>query len=116
MSNVNRLQEIISDDLFPTVQHISDVKQVLDFMRPHAQPLREEQVRAILYLRELGNNKTMHPKGNPYENLIKKIEEYREIIADPEIFLDTIESLVPKPPRPILMSSDGTFKKIQPQK
>lgn len=116
MSNANRLQEIISDDLFPTVQHVSDVKQVLEFMRPHAQPLREEQVRAILFLQELGNNKLMHPDGNPYEKLIKKIEVYREVIADPEFFLDTIESLVPKPPKPILMAGDGTFKKVQPQK
>lgn len=116
MSNSNRLQEIISDDLFPTVQHVSDVKQVLEFMRPHAQPLREEQVRAILYLNQLGENKDLHPEGNPYKKLIDKVISYREIIADPEFFLDTIEALVPKPPKPILMSGDGTFKKIQPAK
>lgn len=112
----DKLQQVIGDDLFPTVQHISDVKQVLDFMRPVAQPLREAQVRAILYLQELGNNRVMHPEGNPYEKLIKQIVEFREAIADPEFFIDTIEALVPKPPRPILMTQDGNFKKVQPSK
>ena len=85
-------------------------------MRPHAQPLREEQVRAILYLEHLGENKLLHPGKNPYKDLIKHIIGYREMIADPEFFLDTIESLVPKPPKPILMTDQGQFKKITPAK
>lgn len=116
MSTANKLQEVISDDLFPNVQHISDVKQVLDFMRPVAQPLREEQVRAMLYLEQLGRNRDLHPDGNPYLKIVEYIVDYREKIADPELFLDTIEALVPKPPKPILMAGDGSFKKIQPAK
>jgi len=116
MSTANKLQEIISDDLFPNVQHVSDVKQVLEFMRPNAAPLREEQVRGILYLQSLGDNKLLHPDGNPYTKVIEKIIAYKEQIADPEFFLDTIEALVPKPPKPILMNNDGQFKKIQPSK
>lgn len=112
----NKLQEVISDDLFPNVQHVSDVKQVLEFMRPNAAPLREEQVRAILYLQELGENKLLHPSGNPYKKLIEQIIGFKEHIADPEFFLDTIEALVPKPPKPILMTNDGQLKKIQPAK
>jgi hypothetical protein len=115
MATADKLQQVIGDDLFPTVQNISDVKQVLDFMRPVSQPLREEQVRAILYLQELGNNRDMHPDGNPYNDLIKVIVEYREKIADPDFYIDTIEALVPKPPRPILMTGDGQFKKINPK-
>lgn len=114
MDNQNKLQDVISDDLFPTVQHVSDVKQVLEFMRPVAQPLREEQIRAILYLEALGNNRDMHPQGNPYLKIIEQIIDHREKIADPDIFLDTIGELIPKPPKPILMNEKGEFKKIQP--
>ncbi|MCM3593647.1 hypothetical protein M4D58_23785 [Brevibacillus borstelensis] len=116
MAGADKLQQVIGDDLFPNVQSISDVKQVLDFMQPVSQPLREEQVRAILYLQDLGSNQEMHPGGNPYEKLIKAIVDYREKIADPEFYIDTIEALVPKPPRPILMTGDGNFKKVQPAK
>lgn len=115
-AGADKLQQVIGDDLFPTVQNISDVKQVLDFMRPVAQPLREDQIRAILYLQELGNNRDIHPAGNPYEKLIKAIVDFRQDIADPEFYIDTIEALVPKPPRPILMNADGQFKKVQPAK
>lgn len=109
----SQLQDVINDSLFPTVQNIADVKQVLDFMRPVTQPLREEQVRAILYLEELGSNTYLHPNGNPYKNLIKAISSFREEIADPNFYIDTIEALVPKPQKPILMSGDGTYRKIQ---
>ncbi len=49
-SNAEKLQNVISDNLFPEVQHISDVKQVLEVMRPNAQELQEPQVRALIYL------------------------------------------------------------------
>ncbi len=114
--SAEKLQTVIGDDLFPTVNHVSDVKQVLEFIQPHTQPLREEQIRGILYLQELGNNKDLHPEGNPYKEIIKYVIEKREIIADPEYLLDTIEALIPKPPKPILMTQDGTFKKIQQSK
>lgn len=116
MAGADKLQQVIGDDLFPTVQNISDVKQVLDFMRPVAQPLREEQIRAILYLQELGSNRYLYPDGNPYTALIKMIVDYRKDLADPEFYIDVIEALVPKPPRPILMTETGKFKKVQPEK
>lgn len=109
-----KLQDVISDDLFPTVQHISDVKQVLEFMRPVAKELRAEQVRAILYLHELGENRELHPDGNPYKKIIQEIIQHRTTVASPEIYLDTIEALIPKPPRPILMTQDGQFKHVKP--
>jgi hypothetical protein len=115
MSDVsNKLQDVISDDLFPNVQHVSDVKQVLEFFKPVAQPMRQEQIRAILYLESLGNNRIMHPGGNPYLKLIEQVIDHREKIADPDVFLDVIGELIPKPPKPILMNDKGEFKKIQP--
>lgn len=114
--NADRIQQVIGDDLFPTVSHVSDVKQVLEFMEPNAQPLRQEQLQAILYLQELGNNKTIHPDGNPYKHIIDFVIKSKNLIADPEFFLDTIEALIPKPPKPILMSQNGEFKKIQASK
>jgi hypothetical protein len=116
MAGDNKLQQVIGDDLFPSVQHVSDVKQVLEFMKPVSKPLREEQVRAILYLQDLGNNQELHPGGNPYKELIKMIVDFRKDLSDPEFYIDTIEALVPKPPRPILMTGDGQFKKVQPAK
>lgn len=114
--NAQKLQDVINDSLFPQTVQVADVKQVLDFMKPVAQPLREEQIRAILYLQELGENKLIHPDGNPYKKLIEAVVNYREQIADPEFYIDTIEALVPKPPRPILVTNDGQVKKIQPAK
>lgn len=114
--SAHKLQDVINDSLFPTVQNIADVKQVLDFMKPVTQPLREEQVQAILFLQEIGGNTYIHPNGNPYTKIIEAISKYRQEIADPEFYIDTIEALVPKPPKPILLSDSGTFKKIKPEK
>src|SRR5690625_3334382 len=43
--NADRLQSVISDDLFPQVHHISDVKQVIEEMEGLAQNLREPQMK-----------------------------------------------------------------------
>lgn len=114
--NANKLQDVINDSLFPQTVQVADVKQVLDFMKKVTAPLREEQVRAILFLQELGDDRYIHPNGNPYSKLIESISKYRDQLADPEFYIDTIEALVPKPPRPILMSEDGKVKKIQTAK
>ncbi|MGG3873219.1 hypothetical protein [Brevibacillus laterosporus] len=114
--NATKLQDVINDTLFPTIQNIADVKQVLDFMKPVTQPLREEQVRAILYLEQLGNNKLLHPEENPYKGLIESIKKFRQDLADPEFYIDTIEALVPKPPKPILLKDDGKYTKLQQSK
>lgn len=103
-SNADKLQSVISDDLFPTVNHISDVKQVLEEMTLKAQSLREPQIKALLLLENLGENKYLHEK-NPYKALVKSIlNDYKKGVANPEYYLDTIAELIPKPPRPILMS------------
>lgn len=110
MSNADKLQSVISDDLFPNVQHISDVKQVIEVMRDKAQNIREPQLKAIIFLSEMGENKYLHEK-NPYGDLIKEIlSSYKIGVANPEYYLDTITELIPKPPRPILMDE---FKKQQ---
>lgn len=106
IDNADKIQSAISDHLFPNVQHVSDVKQVLEFMLDVAAPLSEEQLRAILLLEHLGNNKRLHDK-NPYDFIIKKITgEYKRHVAKTEVFLRTIEELIPKPPKPIIMA-DG---------
>ena len=103
MSNADKLQNVISDDLFPNVQHISDVKQVIEIMKDKAQNLREPQLKAIILLSEMGENKYLHEK-NPYGDLIKSIlNDYKVGIASPDYYLETIEALIPKPPRPIVM-------------
>lgn len=107
VDNADKIQSAISDHLFPNVQHVSDVKQVLEFMHDVAAPLSEEQLRAIIYLEQLGNNKRLHEK-NPYEFIIKKITgEYKRHVAKTEVFLRTIEELIPKPPKPIIMADGG---------
>ncbi|MFP7202627.1 hypothetical protein SFC08_16780 [Lysinibacillus halotolerans] len=110
-TNGEKLQSVISDDLFPQVQHISDVKQVLEEMKGNAQNLREPQMKGLLFLNAMGENEYLHKDGNPYKELYKFItEKGKEYVADPEYFLDTIESLIPKPPKPIVLAEKGMKK------
>lgn len=107
-NNADKLQSVISDDLFPQVQHISDVKQVIEEMQGKSQNLREPQVKALLLLQRLGENEYLYPEKNPYEDVIKYIKkEGKQAVANPEYYLDTIEALIPKPPKPIVMAPDG---------
>lgn len=108
LKNANTLQDVIGDDLFPQLQHISDVKQVLELMQGVSQNISQEQLRAIIMLNELGENKAIHPNGNPYSKLVKAITtDYKTAIANPSFYLDTIEELIPKPPKPIVFAPNG---------
>lgn len=107
VNNAQKIQSVINDDLFPTVQNISDVKQVLEFMEDYAAPLSEDQLRALLLLESMGNNERLHGKSNPYKPIIDKlIGPYKRYVARTEVFLKTIEELNPKPPKPIILA-DG---------
>lgn len=103
-SNSDKLQSVISDDLFPQVQHISDVKQVLTEMKTNAQELQEWQIKAIIFLKQLGENEYLHGDKNPYKEIIDFIMEGKVLVANPDYYLDTIEALIPKPPKPIVMA------------
>lgn len=108
LNSANTLQDIIGDSLFQQPVHISDVKQVLESMRDVAQNISQDQLRAIVLLKQMGENKVIHPDGNPYENLIKAIlTDYKVAIANPAFYLDTIEELIPKPPKPIVFAPNG---------
>lgn len=109
-TNSERLQQVISDDLFPQMQHISDVKQVLDLAKDLAQNFREPQMKAIIFLKELGSNDYLHPNGSPYEKIIEFIEKGKVTVADPNYYLDTIEALIPKPPKPLVIAEKGEKK------
>lgn len=110
-NNAEKLQNAINDDLFPQVAHISDIKQVIEEMKGLSQNLREPQMKALILLKKMGENKYIHPEGNPYEELYKYIiEEGKTHIADPNYYLDTIEALIPKPPKPILLTEKGGRK------
>lgn len=112
VNNADRIQSVINDDLFPNVQHVSDVKQVLEFMSDYAAPLSEEQLRALLLLETLGSNERLHGKTNPYKSIISKITgEYKRAVARTETFLETIEELIPKPPKPVIVAPDGRLVK-----
>jgi hypothetical protein len=103
--NADLIQNTINDDLFPNTPPVVDgIKQVLAFMENVAQPISEAQLRAIILLEHLGNNKQLHDK-NPYSELIKQIQnEYKKKVANAGFYLETIEALVPKAPKPIIMS------------
>lgn len=108
--NGEKLQSVISDDLFPQMQHISDVKQVIEEMKNMAQNLREPQMKAVLLLKNLGENKYLHPEGNPYKKIIDFIMEGKVLVASPDYYLDTIEALIPKPPKPVILAEKGGKK------
>lgn len=106
--NADKLQSVISDDLFPQVQHISDVKQVIEQMKELSQNLTQPQMKALILLKSMGENKYLHPEKNPYEDIYKYITEKGKIdIADPGYYLDTIEALIPKPPKPVILTPEG---------
>lgn len=97
------LQSVISADLFSSQPTVADIKQVLDFMEPHAQPLAEAQIKAIAYLNHIGT-RPLHEeyrkanKGkHPYSDFVRWIMESAQAQASPNVFIRVIESLVPKP-------------------
>lgn len=105
MSNADKIQSVINDDLFPTMHHISDVKQVLEFMENVAAPLSEDQIRALILLEHLGSNTRLHGSKNPYSEIAKAIKtNYKVAVARTEVYLDTIQELIPKPPKPIIFT------------
>lgn len=108
--NAQKLQSVISDDLFPQVQHISDVKQVIEEMKSNAQNLREPQIKALLLLKKMGENEYIHKNGNPYKKIIEFVMEGKVHVASPEYYLDTIEALIPKPPKPVILAEKGMKK------
>lgn len=109
--NADKLQSVISDDLFPQVAHISDVKQVIEEMRRNAQNLREPQIKALLLLKSMGENKYLHGDKNPYEEIYNYIiTSGKTDVANPEYYLDTIEALIPKPPKPVILADKGMKK------
>lgn len=103
-TNAEKLQSVISDNLFPEVQHISDVKQVIEEMQSKAQSLTQQQIKAIILLEDLGRNEYLHGKESPYKELIKFVMEGKVLVAEPEYYIKTIEALIPKPPKPIVMA------------
>lgn len=103
--NASKLQSVISDDLFPQVHHISDVKQVIEEMQKLSQNLREPQMKALIFLKNLGENKYLHGDENPYKELYEYIiNAGKQHIANPGYYLDTIEALIPKPPKPVVLA------------
>jgi len=111
MNNASKIQSVLSDDLFPTVNHISDVKQVLDFMTGVAAPLTEPQIRALILLEQLGKNERLHGKNDPYKSIREKIaKDYKIAVAETGVYLETIEELIPKPPKPIILADKAPAK------
>lgn len=115
--NADRIQSVLSDDLFPNVQHISDVKQVLEYMENVAQSVSQEQLRAAILLMHLGTNERLHGPKNPYEWIIKKLigdgektGQWKKAVANTSVYLDTLQELIPKPPRPIVVAPGGKEK------
>lgn len=118
-ANNDTIQSVLTDDLFPAVNHVSDVKQVLEYMQDVAQAVSEEQLRAAILLEEMGNNKRLHGDNNPYlwmvDRLIGKVDKkgqhqigyWKKVVAHTSVYLDTLQELIPKPPRPIVMAPKG---------
>lgn len=114
LRNAEKIQSILTDNLFPNVQHISDVKQVLEYFENVAQAVSEDQLRAAILLETLGNDIVLHPEGNPYswivERLIgteKQTGYWKKAVAPTSVYLDTLQELIPKPPRPLIVAPGG---------
>lgn len=112
--NSDKIQQILSDDLFPAMNHVSDVKQVLEYMENVAQNVSEDQLRAAILLETMGNNARLHGDKNPYEWLVIRLigDEknkgiWKKAVAPTSVYLDTLQELIPKPPRPIVVAPGG---------
>lgn len=106
MQNTNgeKLQNAISDSLFPEVQHVSDIKQVIQEVEGKSQNLTQEQIKAIILLDSLGGNEYLHGETNPYKDLRTFIMDGKALVAEPDYYIKVIEALIPKPPKPIVMA------------
>lgn len=111
MRNADTIQSVLSDNLFPNVQHVSDVKQVLAYIENVAQPISEAQIRAAILLQTLGSNSRLHGDKNPYEWIVEKLIAkgdaagiWKRAVAPTSVYLDTLQELIPKPPRPIVVA------------
>lgn len=99
----DKLQAVIGGDLFSSSPSVDGLKQVLQFMEPHAQPLSNSQLHAIAFLNYLGMRdlheqyRKDHKGNHPYTNLIKWIMDSAIAHADPGVFLRTIEAVIPAP-------------------
>lgn len=97
----DQLQKVLSMDLFSSSPSVDGLKQVLQFMEPHAQPLSAGQLKAIAYLNWLGMRdlhkkyRDDHKGKHPYTDLVKWIIESAINHADPGVFLRTIEAVIP---------------------
>lgn len=110
-TNADKIQAVLSDNLFPQVTNVSDIKQVLEYMENVAQSISEEQIRAAILLETLGQNERLHPNGNPYSWIIdriigteKKTGIWKKAVGNTSVYLDTLQELVPKPPKPIIVA------------
>lgn len=102
------VQDIVGDNLFPHVAHISDVKQVIEEMTDKSQHLQQPQMRAIMLLMEMQNNEYLHGDSKPYDEYINKlIKDFKPAAADPNFYLNLINELIPKPPKPIVVLPNG---------
>jgi|GEM_PF-1097005 len=102
------VQDIVGDNLFPHVAHISDVKQVIEEMTDKSQHLQQPQMRAIMLLMEMQNNEYLHGEEKPYQQYIDKLlKEFKPAAADPAFYLNLINELIPKPPKPIVVLPNG---------
>ena len=102
------VQDIVGDNLFPHVAHISDVKQVIEEMTDKSQHLQQPQMRAIMLLMEMQNNDYLHGDSQPYQQYIDKLlKEFKPAAADPVFYLNLINELIPKPPKPIVVLPSG---------
>ena len=113
----DKLQSIINNDLFSSTPMVDGLKQVLQFMEPHAQPLSQEQLRAIAYMNFLGMRE-LHAdfrkanKGkHPYSDHIKWVMESAIAHADPGVFIRTIEAVLPTPQTNVIQSNERKGRK-----
>lgn len=113
----DKLQSIINNDLFSSTPMVDGLKQVLQFMEPHAQPLSQEQLRAIAYLNYLGMRElhAEYRKANkgkhPYSDHVKWIMESAIAHADPGVFIRTIEAVIPPQQTHVIQSSERRQRK-----
>jgi hypothetical protein len=91
------LQSVLMGDLYKSDSQprVADVKQVIDTLKDHVQPLTPVQVQAVGYLEYL-QDRPIHGGKKPYKEIINRIRNDAVRVAPPGYYIRVIEALIPR--------------------
>jgi hypothetical protein len=85
---------VLAGDLYAqSTPQVDGLKQVIDTLKDHVQPLHPAQLQAVGYLKYLAERRIHAKNKKVYDELIRMIVEERQKIAKPGFFIRVIEAI-----------------------